>query len=210
MNTKTCKRCGWVYPITQPGTKCLICGEPFEMMVCRVCGEVFKAYNSKSTNRCPSCTTALTNRSYHRHMGRLDDRFTQWLNKVKQVPADYPRLTEEQWLEACRYFDGCARCDSDEIDTRGFFVGRENGGKYCDWNIIPLCTRCAAMWQLDKSMFLYTYNKDRVKNDPRYRKLGVGTSPTEFQDNLENIIKYLEVKLDNAIRVSNAAEESAE
>ena len=133
----------------------------------------------------------------------MRSRFDDWIEKVKQVPKDYPTLTEAQWLEACNFFNGCARCSSEEIDTRGFFVGRELGGRYCDWNVIPLCSKCAKMWQLNKSMFVYAYHKDLVKNDPRYRPLGASSSTREFRDSLDKLVAYLEVRLNNAIGISN-------
>lgn len=140
----------------------------------------------------------------------MRDRFDQWIDKVKQVPKDYPTLTEAQWLEACNFFNGCARCASEEIDTRGFFVGRELGGRYCDWNVIPLCTKCAKMWRLDKSMFIYAYHKDSVKGDKRYRQLGASDNPHEFRDSLEKLVSYLEVRLNNAIGLSNDTNVSSE
>lgn len=199
MNTKTCKRCGWVYPITQPGTKCKICGERFETIICNTCSKPF-AYNGRRTT-CPACESKLTIKSRKKRTDAMEERFKQWLDKVRQVPKDYPTLTEAQWLEACRFFNGCARCHSEEIDTRGFFVGREQGGRYCDWNVIPLCTKCAKMWQLDKSMFIYAWHKDIVKGDKRYKPLGVSDSKTEFRDSLEKLVSYLEVRLNNAIRI---------
>lgn len=140
----------------------------------------------------------------------MRSRFDEWLEKVKQVPKDYPTLTEAQWLEACRFFNGCARCASEEIDTRGFFVGRELGGRYCDWNVIPLCAKCAKMWRLDKSMFLYAYHKDSVKSDKRYRPLGTSDSTREFRDSLEKLVSYLEVRLNNAIGLSNDTDSASE
>ena len=138
------------------------------------------------------------------------ERFDLWLDKVKRVPKGYPTLTEAQWLEACNFFNGCARCYSDEIDTRGFFVGSELGGRYCDWNVIPLCTKCAKMWQLDRSMFRYAYDKDCMKGDKRYIPLGDPNARKEFQTSLENIVKYLEVRLDNAIRIHGDPDGSTE
>lgn len=201
MNTKTCKRCGWVYPITQPGIKCLICGERFETVTCSKCGIQFKPTREHG-NICPTCVARSSYIYKVKRKEAMRDRFDQWVAKVKQVPKDYPTLTEAQWLEACSFFNGCARCDCDEIDTRGFFVGKELGGRYCDWNVIPLCTKCAKMWRLDKSMFLYAYHKDMIKNDKRYRKLGVSDSKHEFMDNLEKLVSYLEVRLNNAIGIS--------
>lgn len=209
MNTKTCKRCGWVYPITQPGSKCLICGERFEILVCSKCGRTFKA-NGYSRLICPKCYQAATTRRVKKMKQRMHDRFDEWVDKVNQVPKDYPTLTEAQWLEACNFFNGCARCDSDEIDTRGFFISKSLGGRYCDWNVIPLCTKCAKMWQLDRSMFVYAYHKDSVKKDKRYIPLGVSDSTHEFRDNLEKLTSYLEVRLNNAIGISNDTDGSSE
>lgn len=207
MSTKTCKRCGWVYPITQPGTKCKICGERFEQVMCSACGKVF-IYDGKSTT-CPDCRIRYVSNSIKKRRKAMDDRFQEWIDKVKRVPKNYQTLTEAQWLEACRYFDGCARCACEEIDTRGFFVGRELGGRYCDWNIIPLCTRCAKMWQLDKSMFKYTWDKEKMRGDKRYRKVGVTDNKRELRDSLERLVSYLEVRLNNAIRASEDTDGSA-
>ena len=174
--------------------------------MCRICGKPF-AYNG--TTRCPTCQLAAMSRSRRKKLNAKEDRFKQWLEKVKQVPKNYPALTEAQWLEACNFFNGCARCSNEEIDARGFFVGREQGGRYCDWNVIPLCTKCAKMWRLDKSMFVYAYHKDSMKGDKRYRPLGASDSKTEFQDSLEKLVSYLEVRLNNAIRFSEDTDGSA-
>lgn len=209
MNTKTCKRCGWVYPITQPGSRCRICGERFETIVCIKCGTPFKA-TRKYRNICQKCISRKEYKHALKKKEAMRDRFDKWLEKVRQVPADYPTLTEAQWLEACNFFKGCARCYCEEIDTRGFFIGKELGGRYCDWNVIPLCTRCAKMWRLDKSMFLYAYHKDSVKGDKRYRPLGVSDNKHEFRDSLEKLVSYLEVRLNNAIGVSEDTDVNAE
>lgn len=212
MNTKTCKRCGWVYPITQPGTRCLICGEPFELVACRVCGSIFEQDTSAKTliTRCTKCSYAAQANSNRKRLEAMHKRFDEWVDKVRKVPDNYPTLTEAQWLEACSYFNGCARCDSDEIDTRGFFIGRELGGRYCDWNVIPLCTRCATMWKLNKSVFAYAYRRGYYKWNPHRQKLGVNEDRSEFTRNLENIVKYLGVRLDNATRnVQNNGEDAA-
>ena len=119
----------------------------------------------------------------------LHRRYDAWLEKVKAVPKDYPTLTEAQWLEACRHFDGCARCYSRDIDTRGFFVGAKLGGRYCDWNVIPLCEKCASNWDLEQSMFRYAEMRDHDKRS------------TEYRECLAKIVDYLGGKLDVATRV---------
>lgn len=202
MNTKTCKHCGWVYPITQPGVACRICKTPFDIVVCRMCGNVVSGDERvKSTNLCKACFNSINRASSAKSKAKrtesLEGRFNAWIAKVKSVPKNYPTLTEEQWLAACKHFDGCARCHSDTVDARGFFISAVLGGRYCDWNIIPLCERCANTWNLDKSTFVYTLNRDHIARTNDYREC------------LENIVEYLEVKLDAAITHTAPADEAA-
>lgn len=123
-----------------------------------------------------------------KHYSKLDDAYNAWMDKVKKVPANYPTLTEQQWMDACRYFGGCARCHSKDIEARGFFIGFEVGGRYCDWNIIPLCERCSKVWNLTLNPFLLAERKDRVER-----------ADYEYRENLHNIIEYLGGKLDDAV-----------
>ena len=192
MNTKTCKRCGWVYPITQPGNICKICGEPFDIVLCRSCGKVVSGSEQYAgKNLCVACGRKYNNEHSpvykEKRIEALEARFDAWVANVQQVPKEYPTLTEAQWLEACRFFDGCARCHNDVIDARGFFIGAKLGGRYCDWNVIPLCERCASRWDLTKSVFVNALYKDHMERGNEYR------------DCLEKIVQYLEVKLDAAI-----------
>lgn len=188
MNTKTCKNCGWVYPITQPGRKCKICGEVFDIIVCSTCGKPTPLERMESgKGTCKACAAAI-DRTYVAKRRKLQsDAFDEWLAKVASVPKSYPTLTEDQWLEACRYFNGCARCHSDDIDTRGFFVGAELGGRYCDWNIIPLCEKCASRWNLTANVFINAERHDHTERVGEYREC------------LMNILDYLGGKLDAAL-----------
>lgn len=190
MSTKTCKKCGTVYPIDYPGHACPKCKEPFEIIICKRCGTI-TSVRVRDRALCKTCFNK-TNKIYdkiskQRRYDKMDARFEAWIAKIKKVPANYPTLTEEQWIEACRFFKGCARCNSEQIDTRGFFIGAALGGRYCDWNIIPLCEKCATAWNLNASVFKYTEQKDHISRSREYR------------DNLEKIVEYLEVKLNNAI-----------
>jgi hypothetical protein len=58
------------------------------------------------------------------------------------------------------------------------------------------------MWNTDKNVFKLARHKDEMRNDKRYIPLAMSGNPRELRDCLDNIVKYLEVKLDNAIRVS--------
>ena len=65
-----------------------------------------------------------------------------WLEKLQKLP--FKVMNEEEWLETCRYFGGCAICGNEYIETRHFFIPFEEGGRYAVWNMIPLCGSCAA------------------------------------------------------------------
>ena len=187
MNTKTCKNCGWVYPITQPGRKCPICGETFDIVVCTTCHVPTPIDKMEAgTYTCKACAAAHDRIVKARRKQQQIEVFEDWIERVNSVPKNYPTLTEAQWLEACVFFDGCARCNSKDIDARGFFVGAELGGRYCDWNVIPLCERCASRWNLTGNMFIYSQQHDHKERG------------TEYRDCLVKIIEYLGGKLDAA------------
>lgn len=188
MSTRTCKHCGWVYPHSFVGTKCTICGTDFDERFCPVCKQLLPlSAFSKTRATCHKCRRPYENAFREKRLGAMDIKFEEWLAKVKKVPKNYPTLTEAQWLEACKHFDGCARCSSNDVDSRGFFIDASLGGRYCDWNIIPLCERCANTWNLTKSVFRYTEKRDYNNRSHEYR------------ESLAGIIEYLGGKLDNAI-----------
>lgn len=111
-----------------------------------------------------------------------------WIDKITMVPKTYPTLTEKQWLDACCYFGGCAKCGSETIEARGFFIPFELGGRYCDWNVVPLCDVCANELQKCKNPFRLAWLRDnRSRSNVR-------------RTQLINTIEYLEVKLNDAIR----------
>ena len=153
MNTKTCKKCGWVYPKVTPYSSCRFCGMAFTEGTCKKCGEY--TYDLiPGTGLCRTCynkrqltynRTASKAAAAERHRRKIikeaDDRFAAWTQRLKQI--NMHTLTEEEWMEACNYFGGCALCGSDSIDARGYFIKFEDGGKYNACNVIPLCDKCA-------------------------------------------------------------------
>lgn len=210
MNTKTCKTCGWVYPIKQVGLKCKICGTPFDIVTCTTCGRPLPKEDIKrNSSMCKECYynryrqgNTISNRAHRaRVRAKRIARFDEWIAKVQAVPKDYPTLTEAQWLEACRHFDGCARCHSEIVDTRGFFISAKLGGRYCDWNVIPLCEKCAVNWDLARNAFINASSRDRNS--------GISCNH-EYRDCLEGVVEYLGRKLDEASGASQKSEESAE
>ena len=189
MCIKTCPNCGWQYPSNYTRAICTICGYKFSEQKCSKCGKV-KPVEEFAADRpiCKDCMRNYKRNQWHVFSDKLKAEFNEWLEKIKAVPKDYPTLTEEQWIEACRYFGGCARCGSKDIDTRGFFVHAKLGGRYCDWNILPLCEKCANHWDTERSAFIYIYKHRHRHGKPEYLEC------------LEKIKTYLGGKLDNAVK----------
>ena len=198
MNTRKCKRCGWEVPATQRSVACPICKEPYDEVYCHKCGRIVSGRDRVPKRAlCRECHNAEERehmRTYNqRQQAKFEERFNSWLDKIRAVPKSYPTLTEEQWMEACKHFNGCARCGSQDITARGFFIGFEIGGRYCDWNIIPLCDKCAKSWDLTLNTFRVTRNKDNISRSQEYRRC------------LERIVDYLGGKLDGAVHFTEEA-----
>ena len=190
MAIKKCSKCGWEVAHTYAATICPVCGTRYVDGPCRICGEYApRLVNGTNCVRCHRKKYNIAENSAEwerRRRANNDKRFAEWRSKMQQLPKDYPTLTQQQWLEACRYFDGCAYCGADSIDARAYFVKFEEGGRYCDWNIIPACEKCATKIKLLANPFAY------LENAPSRKKL-------------QNIIKYLEEKLDAAVAKSTGA-----
>lgn len=178
MTTKTCKKCGWVCDIRDPNIYCPICGTRFEAGICTKCGKPV-IYYRRDRCVCKTCydTVVRNPNAYQDTQRRRKNMYAEWVEKVRKVPEDYPRLTEAQWLEAVKYFNGCAFCGADSVDARGYFIPFKNGGRYCDWNIVPMCEACSIRMKKDSNYFI-----------SRRKPAG-----------LLNIISYLEDKLNAAI-----------
>jgi hypothetical protein len=77
---------------------------------------------------------------------------------IAKIPEPYTYITNDQWLETCAHFKGCALCGEDEtgnrgIDARGYFITPQEGGKYCVWNVIPMCEYCATAQRTQPNLF---------------------------------------------------------
>lgn len=69
-----------------------------------------------------------------------DEELKEWL-EITDIP--FKVLSEEQWLETCRFFGGCALCGNEHIESRQFFINFKDGGKYTVWNMFPACSECS-------------------------------------------------------------------
>lgn len=195
MNTKTCKKCGWVYPAYTDANICRFCKEPFTEGICKSCRE-FSTDIFNGTGMCRKCYREYCNvrgraysiERYRRNISKAEERFSNWLENLNNVKTHV--LTEEEWMEACRYFDGCALCGSHDIATRGYFVRFEDGGRYNACNVVPTCEICATSLKKQPNPF--------IQMDPNLnRNLAVGRGLSLA--NLNNTASYLQAKIEGAL-----------
>lgn len=184
MATRKCKKCGWEISATSMHSNCPVCGTLYKEGMCVICGtNVTNLVNGKYCVKC--FRIKYRHNDNHKIWKRQrresnNNRYAEWLGKVKSLPKDYPTLTHEQWLSACRHFGGCAFCGDESIDSRAYFVPFKDGGRYCDWNIVPSCEKCAYRIKLIDNPFAYLER-------PSERKA------------LQGIIAYLEERLNAAV-----------
>ena len=182
MPTKTCRKCGWVLDLYDKHTTCPICKTPFEERVCKVCGKPFLRFEKNYyRNVCKECLYEARNSTLasRKHTARKRAVYQEWKDKISKIPKSYPTLTEAQWLNAVRHFGRCAICEDESIDARGYFIPFEEGGRYCDWNVIPICSKCAMRYRKVHNLFL-----------------------SDKPPGLIGIIEYLEPIVDKALRES--------
>lgn len=197
MNTKTCKGCGWVYPLITPYATCRFCGRSFTEGICPKCGKYSDDLIS-GYNICRACLLAYkrtlpktpddpaSQRARHAKMCKaIDDRFKKWCERLKGISTH--TLTESEWLEACRYFNGCAFCDNEEVSTRGYFIRFEDGGKYNACNVVPMCEKCATEHKIQHNPFRRL--NPSLNNNLELRR---GLSKAK----LENVVDYLQAKME--------------
>lgn len=192
MNTKKCSRCGWLFSTNDPARFCAICGAEFPGYKVEVPKRVPLPHGRVlSVRRPPEPTsTVRTLKRYYREVARTDQQYADWLDRIKLIQKPYTTLTEAQWLEACRYFGGCALCDSLDIETRGFFIPFSDGGMYCNWNVIPLCDKCATMTITQKNPFRRMHGELNRSLEVR-RGLGL--------KKVQAVADYLNERIDEAI-----------
>lgn len=81
-------------------------------------------------------------------------------------------------------------CNSDNIDARGFFIPFKEGGQYCNWNVIPLCDKCATRLRVQVNPFIkyHTTLNKRLKS-----------TQANADALLDRIVNYLQPRLEEAM-----------
>jgi hypothetical protein len=192
MASKTCKVCGYTVDREKRTRTCPTCRTVFDENYCICCGCYCTPPDLIKGSYCRDCYDTLVRqpdakkKSYGKWSNEIISIFDDWMSKVDKVPHSYPSLTEEQWLQACRYFGGCARCGNDDISVRGYFVPFIMGGRYCDWNVIPVCEDCSmSVQQVDTRTDINPF-KALARKDP---------------EAFYNILNYLGDKLNAAANI---------
>lgn len=62
-------------------------------------------------------------------------------------------LTDNEWYELCRHFDGCAMCNSEYSDTKAVIIKPVDGGKLTRHNVLPMCSKCFSIADKFTNMF---------------------------------------------------------
>lgn len=187
MSTKTCKGCGWVYPKDWPGMTCKFCHTKFPDGICAVCGK----YSEKLHKyRCKDCSTMEHTKWRKARYSKVENQYEEWLEDIRNIPTPYKTLTEEQWLEACKHFGGCAYCGAASIDARSMFIEFKQGGRYCAWNIIPACERCETARKDIRNPFARMDQLLYRGKDCHAKKYNLNL------DNLQKITDYLHSKME--------------
>lgn len=152
MHIIKCPGCGWEFPENFPARHCKFCGARFTSGFCSTC----KQWTDKLhpyDHQCKACVSARSHRWYVKRKAMHARNLEEWLEKIKAIPTPYKTLTEAEWNEACRYFNGCAICGRNEIDARHMFIDFAYGGRYCAWNIIPACEKCETAFVGNRNPF---------------------------------------------------------
>lgn len=191
MKSRTCTGCGWVFPSSNHDTKCKFCKALFKEQYCNTCKgfkptEEFGVHNGRRKSICKSCSFkplhALDTKEWNLERNRkfMSIRLKEAEAKLdalhKAAKQPFKILSEQQWLEACSYFNGCAICGHEHIETRQFILNPKHGGKYSVWNVVPMCGKCATYTVRVKNPFVWLdhhlgYAKTLGLNDERRQKL---------------------------------------
>jgi hypothetical protein len=139
-------------------------------------------YKRKNRVRDPEYTQMI----YERMQERLERKLVEWKKKVSRY-NNMHTLTEAEWLEACKHFNGCALCGSESIDARGYFITFKDGGKYNACNVIPICNECATRQRLQSNPFVFMHDR---------KKIGKQYSHEVSSANLKDIVDYFKAVME--------------
>lgn len=197
--TKACTTCGWEYSINDPRQTCKFCGGRFNGGICKSCGKystdiLYREGPGAVWGMCRECARPII----AKQVAAVDARrrrsakiaFEEWKQKTRAIP--FRPLTEDEWLEAVAFFNGCAICGDETVASRSFFISAADGGKYTAWNVIPMCEKCATVLHFNSNPFQIM---DPRINDRLYKE-----NRGDGLKYLSRIKTYLERKIQDELR----------
>lgn len=185
---RVCKKCGHVVPWQTNCRACPICHTRFPDGVCYVCGRYTP--HIMLDNTCRPCHNRAQCAYHTRVSGKIEDQYDEWLRSIRAIKPPYKPLTTEEWLEACKHFGGCALCGAEEIQARTLFIRFTEGGKYCAWNVVPTCEKCATSLKGTKSHPFRSMSNWAGDNARKGKQ--------HLDGYLQAIVDYLEPKMEEA------------
>lgn len=117
----------------------------------------------------------ITKRNYEKRK-QFDTQLIEWQEKLQSLDGKLKILTEPQWYNCVRYFNGCAMCDEVHVEVRYQLLPPELKGRYNVLNTIPMCSSCLAVPRRHPNPFEWLAMSTNIGQTTR-----------------ENILKYLEV-----------------
>ena len=168
---------------------CPVCKEPLPVYVCKVCGNLQNRIDDNVGKQnaitkaaygalCNSCFTKMSSdafkANYHIYpihcrslYEKMQDAWTRdrcdaWRKLVSG--ASTHSLTEEEWQEACLYFEKCAICREGAISAKLQFFPDV---PYCSYNVVPVCQGCCSA--IANSTVAQQYPLTIVHTRTRYR-----------------------------------------
>ena len=144
-------------------------------LTCSYCGTQYPDVYRSAT--CRLCGHELTDSKAEAHYDYMTWYLTQlWYAWRRELDCAAPRiLKEEDWWDICSYFNGCAVCGQESIDTKAFLVPPMLGGKMYTYNVYPICDECQSALIKNRTDnpftdFYRTFGKDFI--GAFYRILG--------------------------------------
>lgn len=180
------------------------------MNICSKCGLDIPTAECYKRAECQNCKVQKR-RALHSNKAALDGitryekrelirakaQLEVWQERIAAVPKDYHTLTEEEWDKVVKYFDGkCAFCQDKKFVHRGMFLLVDQGGRYCNWNMVPICETCIVKPK-DKNPF-------RFMNTAYTGSRAITAKRKYNKKKLAKIVTYLEPILLEAMAPDNS------
>ncbi|MNB69350.1 hypothetical protein D3C75_158780 [compost metagenome] len=189
LSVKRCTNpeCGWEYPLSYEFSKCRFCRYDLDYHKCTDCGtwkhinDFYMKVDGYKYPYCKKCSSVRGNafkrnnpewtKAYDQkyaadRRAEAERIYEDWLAST-QVP--FKPMTEDEWLQACIYFNGCALCGSPHIEARHFFVLFEKGGRYAPWNMFPVCGACGYSTRRTENPFIWIQYQNHVSEERKDR-----------------------------------------